>query len=102
MTGEDPQCRVAGYGGEPLRIVHLITGLEAGGAERMLTRVATGSDQHRFTSLVISMTTGGAMEAILTGARIESAAGHPERFHPDPGTCQDRFHRPARSHADDE
>ena len=70
MTGEDRQCRVAGYGGEPLRIVHLITGLEAGGAERMLTRVATGSDQHRFTSLVISMTTGGAMEAILTGARI--------------------------------
>src|SRR5215472_10324726 len=35
-------------------------------------------------------------------ARIESAAGYPERFHPDPGACQDPFHRPAHGHADDE
>lgn len=55
---------------EPLRIVHLITGLEAGGAERMLTRVATGSDRDRFHSLVVSMTTGGAMEGILKRAGV--------------------------------
>jgi glycosyltransferase involved in cell wall biosynthesis len=57
---------------EPLRIVHLITGLEAGGAERMLTRVVAGSDHDRFVSLVISMTTGGAMEAIQTRAGIRT------------------------------
>jgi glycosyltransferase involved in cell wall biosynthesis len=59
---------------EPLRIVHLITGLDAGGAERMLTRVAAGSDHDSFASLVISMTTGGAMESILTraGIRVET------------------------------
>jgi glycosyltransferase involved in cell wall biosynthesis len=51
----------------------LITGLEAGGAERMLTRLATGSDRRRFASLVVSMTTGGAMEGILTHAGIEVA-----------------------------
>lgn len=55
---------------EPLRIAHLITGLEAGGAERMLTRVATRSDRDRFASLVVSMTTGGAMEGTLTGAGV--------------------------------
>ena len=59
---------------ELLRIVHLITGLEAGGAERMLTRVATGTDRDRFASLVTSMTMGGAMEGILTraGIRVET------------------------------
>ena len=57
---------------EPLRIVHLITGLEAGGAERMLTRVATGSDRDRFRSLVISMTAGGSMEEILRRAGIRT------------------------------
>jgi hypothetical protein len=41
---------------ETLRVVHLITGLEAGGAERMLTRVAAGTDHDRFASLVVSMT----------------------------------------------
>jgi len=37
----------------------------------MLTRLATGSDRDRFASLVVSMTTGGTMERILTGAGIE-------------------------------
>jgi glycosyltransferase involved in cell wall biosynthesis/SAM-dependent methyltransferase len=52
----------------------LITGLEAGGAERMLTRLASGSDRDRFASLVVSMTAGGAMAGILTrtGIRVET------------------------------
>ena len=52
----------------------MVTGLEAGGAERMLTRVATGSDRSRFATLVISMTNGGAMEGILRrgGVRVET------------------------------
>ena len=35
-------------------------------------------------------------------AWIESAAAHAERFHPDPGTCQDPFHRSAHGYADNE
>jgi glycosyltransferase involved in cell wall biosynthesis len=38
------------------RIAHLITGLETGGAERMLVRLVAASDLDRFPSIVISMT----------------------------------------------
>ena len=51
-------------------IVHLITGLEIGGAERMLTRLAAGSDRERFTTLVVSMTDAGKMGPLLIGAGI--------------------------------
>src|SRR5262249_14649172 len=69
---------------EPIRIVHLITGLEAGGAERMLTRVVAGSDHGRFVSLVVSMTTGGAMEGIQTRAGISTATLGMPRGQADP------------------
>ena len=39
-----------------LTILHLITGLEAGGAERMLVRLATATDRGRFRPVVVSMT----------------------------------------------
>ena len=68
MKGKPTQFTVA----RPLQIVHLITGLEAGGAERMLARVVAGSDRDRFASLVISMTTGGAMEGLLKRAGIRT------------------------------
>jgi glycosyltransferase involved in cell wall biosynthesis len=59
---------------EPLRIVHLITGLEAGGAERMLLRLTAGSDRSRFSSTVVSMTAGGLIAGLLAaaGVRVES------------------------------
>ena len=36
-------------------ILHLITGLETGSAERMLTRLVSQTDRQRFTSVVVSM-----------------------------------------------
>ena len=38
------------------RIAHLITGLETGGAERMLLRLVNGIDVDRFPSMIISIT----------------------------------------------
>ncbi|MDZ4160155.1 MAG: glycosyltransferase, partial [Anaerolineaceae bacterium] len=42
-------------------VVHLITGLDTGGAEVMLFRLLTTIDQQRFHSQVISLTNVGAM-----------------------------------------
>lgn len=52
-------------------IVHLITGLETGGAERMLARLATGLDRDRYRSVVVSMTGPGVMGPPLASAGIE-------------------------------
>ena len=52
-------------------IVHLITGLETGGAERMLARLVTGLDRERHRSVVVSMTRPGAVGPLLTSAGIE-------------------------------
>ncbi|MGH7032059.1 MAG: glycosyltransferase [Stellaceae bacterium] len=51
-------------------IVHLITGLEIGGAERMLTQLATRIDRDRFATVVVSMTGAGKMGPILAEAGI--------------------------------
>jgi glycosyltransferase involved in cell wall biosynthesis len=55
-------------------IVHLITGLETGGAERMLTHLVTRTDRDRFLPVVVSMTGAGTMGPILThaGIRLET------------------------------
>ena len=52
-------------------IVHLITGLETGGAERMLARLVTGLDRDRYRSIVVSMTGPGVMGPSLASAGIE-------------------------------
>jgi glycosyltransferase involved in cell wall biosynthesis len=69
---------------EPLRIVHLITGLAAGGAERMLWRLAVGSDRGRFRSIVVSMIPGGLVEDLLKSAGIEVVTLGMPRGLPDP------------------
>jgi glycosyltransferase involved in cell wall biosynthesis len=51
-------------------IVHLITGLETGGAERMLARLVTGLDRERHRSIVVSMTGLGTVGPLLTSAGI--------------------------------
>jgi glycosyltransferase involved in cell wall biosynthesis len=51
-----------------LTVLHLITGLETGGAEGMLARLATGSDRERFRQIVVSMTGLGTLgRAIAEG-----------------------------------
>ena len=49
----------------PVRLVHIISGLELGGAETMLYQLLAGTDLERFPSEVVSMTTRG-----LVGERI--------------------------------
>jgi glycosyltransferase involved in cell wall biosynthesis len=52
-------------------IVHLITGLETGGAERMLARLVAGIDRERYRSVVVSMTGPGVVGSALASAGIE-------------------------------
>ena len=55
----------------PTTILHLITGLETGGAEQMLARLVTRLDPARFRSVVVSMTGPGVIGPKLTEAGIE-------------------------------
>ena len=52
-------------------ILHLITGLETGGAEQMLARLATRLDPARFRSVVVSMTGPGTIGPRLVEAGVE-------------------------------
>jgi glycosyltransferase involved in cell wall biosynthesis len=51
-------------------ILHLITGLETGGAEGMLARLVTRTDRSRFRSVVVSMTDRGTVGPLIAGAGI--------------------------------
>lgn len=42
-----------------LRLIHLITDLEIGGAEMMLYKLVSGMDRNRFENVIVSMTTEG-------------------------------------------
>ncbi|CCH49650.1 glycosyltransferase family 4 protein [Pseudodesulfovibrio piezophilus] len=44
-----------------MKILHIITGLDVGGAETMLFRLMTGMDRERFTSRVVSLLDPGPM-----------------------------------------
>jgi glycosyltransferase involved in cell wall biosynthesis len=57
----------------PLRITHVISGLEVGGAELTLLKLVRGMDRGRFRSRVISLTTPGALAPAM------EAAGAPVR-----------------------
>jgi glycosyltransferase involved in cell wall biosynthesis len=52
-------------------VLHLITGLDTGGAEATLTRVVTRLDPFRHRSVVVSMTGPGALGPMLSDAGIE-------------------------------
>ncbi len=51
-------------------ILHLITGLETGGAEGMLARLVTRTDRSHFRSVVVSMTDTGTVGPIIAGAGL--------------------------------
>ncbi len=53
-----------------MKILHIITGLDVGGAETMLYRLATNMDSTRFTSRVVSLIEPGAMGDKLTAAGV--------------------------------
>ena len=54
----------------PLRIVHLITNLNIGGAELMLTRLVEASDRTRLENTVITLQTGGSLAPRLARAGV--------------------------------
>lgn len=67
-----------------LRVCHVITGLDVGGAEMMLCKVASrlqGLGQHH---AVVSLTTEGALGARIRDAGIEVRALHLGRRYPNP------------------
>jgi glycosyltransferase involved in cell wall biosynthesis len=53
-----------------LTIVHLITGLETGGAERMLAHLAIRTDRDRFRAVVVSMTGVGTIGPAIAAAGV--------------------------------
>jgi glycosyltransferase involved in cell wall biosynthesis len=57
-------------GPRPIRIVHVITGLTGGGAERMMINVARGLDRALFESQVISLSRDHTLAGALRGAGI--------------------------------
>jgi glycosyltransferase involved in cell wall biosynthesis len=65
-------------------IVHLITGLETGGAEHMLARLAIAMHHDRHRSVVVSMTGPGAVGPPLASAGIELYSLGLRRGFPDP------------------
>lgn len=52
------------------RVVHVITGLNTGGAELMLVKLLSGMDRSRFESSVISLTPPGPVQDKLTALGI--------------------------------
>jgi glycosyltransferase involved in cell wall biosynthesis len=67
----------------PRHVVHLITGLELGGAERMLHKLLQHRDPSRFTESVISMTGDGDLGAELRAIGVplyslDMRAGRPD------------------------
>ena len=51
-----------------IKILHLITSLDTGGAEMMLTHLAPAMDRHRFENVVVSLTTAGPLAAKVVSA----------------------------------
>jgi glycosyltransferase involved in cell wall biosynthesis len=66
------------------RILHLITGLDTGGAEQMLVRLVARLDPDRHQSVVVSMTGPGALAPALESAGIELFSLGMRRGWPDP------------------
>lgn len=53
-----------------LHVLHLITGLEVGGAETTLARLVAGLDRARFRSTVVSLSPGGALATEIAAAGV--------------------------------
>jgi glycosyltransferase involved in cell wall biosynthesis len=67
-----------------VNILHLITGLETGGAEGMLSRLVARTDRNRFRSVVVSMTSTGNIAPTINGAGVELRTLGIRRGVPDP------------------
>lgn len=80
---------------KPIKVMHLIAGLDPGGAQLMLQRLACGLDRARFISRVISLTEGGSVARELAANGIHVSALGMRRGVPDPRGII-RFHKHVR------
>lgn len=55
----------------PVRIMHLITDLDIGGAEIMLSRLVTAMNRQRFENIVVSMMQGGNLRSVIKRDGVE-------------------------------
>ncbi|MCC6146720.1 MAG: glycosyltransferase [Anaerolineaceae bacterium] len=55
---------------EPIRVAHIITDLDTGGAELALARLLPAMEQEQFQQIVISLTAPGPVAEQLTGCNI--------------------------------
>ena len=60
-----------------VRIAHIITGLNTGGAETMLYKLLSGTDRARFNPLVISLVDNGSQAARIAETQLDHIR-HPE------------------------
>ena len=67
-----------------ITIVHLITGLETGGAERALSHLVACTDRDRFRSVVVSIRNPGKMASAVVRADVELRTLRIGRGVPDP------------------
>jgi len=67
-----------------ITVLHLITGLETGGAERMALHLAAGIDRAAFQPVVVSMTGPGAMGPLIEAAGVPVRTLGLSRGIPDP------------------
>lgn len=67
-----------------ITVLHLITGLEIGGAERMLSNIAGRTDRRRFRPVVVSMTGPGKLGPPLAEAGVTVRSLGLRRGVPDP------------------
>lgn len=67
-----------------LTILHLITGLETGGAQRMLSEVVRRTEPGRFRSVVVSMTGPGTVGPLIEAEGITLRSLELRRGWPDP------------------
>jgi glycosyltransferase involved in cell wall biosynthesis len=70
--------------GRPVKVLHLITSLETGGAEAMLVKLVCGMDRTRFRPMVVSLLKPGPMECAIAAAGIPVRSLGMPRGIPDP------------------
>jgi glycosyltransferase involved in cell wall biosynthesis len=81
----DPNLLVSNFIGLVMvTIAHLITGLETGGAERMLSRLIRRTARDRFRSVVVSITNAGTLGPSFGKAGIEIISLEMRRGMPNP------------------
>src|SRR5215469_9688191 len=77
-------CPSGGSGALPIRICHLITSLDTGGAERSLVNLVTGMNRDEFQNEVITLLKPGPMAQTLAQAGISVTSMEVGRHWPNP------------------